>query len=94
MAEQHYYGTGRRKTSSARVFMRSGTGSITINDQSLEDYFGRKTAHMIIRQPLNTAEALDQFDSDAPVPAQVCHLHHQRGARLLCNRALDRTLGG
>ncbi len=67
MAEQHYYGTGRRKTSSARVFMRSGTGSITINDQSLEDYFGRKTAHMIIRQPLNSAEALDQFDFNITV---------------------------
>lgn len=67
MAEQQYYGTGRRKTSSARVFMRSGTGTIVINDQSLEDYFGRKTAHMIIRQPLNTAEALDQFDFNITV---------------------------
>ncbi len=67
MADQHYYGTGRRKTSSARVFMRSGTGAITINQLSLEEYFGRKTAHMVIRQPLETADALEQFDFNITV---------------------------
>jgi len=67
MADQHYYGTGRRKSSSARVFMRSGSGAITINKLSLEEYFGRKTAHMIIRQPLETADALEQFDFNVTV---------------------------
>ncbi len=67
MADQQYYGTGRRKTSSARVFMRSGSGAITINNQSLENYFGRETAHMIIRQPLEAAEAIDQFDINITV---------------------------
>jgi small subunit ribosomal protein S9 len=62
MADQNYYGTGRRKTSSARVFMRSGSGAIQINNQTLEEYFGRKTAHMIVKQPLETADALEQFD--------------------------------
>ncbi len=67
MADQSYYGTGRRKTSSARVFMRPGSGAITINSQSLEDYFGRKTAHMVIRQPLEAAESVDQFDFNITV---------------------------
>ena len=67
MAEQSYYGTGRRKTSSARVFMRPGSGAITINNLKLEDYFGRKTAHMVVRQPLETAEAVDQFDFNITV---------------------------
>ncbi|MCB1755715.1 MAG: 30S ribosomal protein S9 [Gammaproteobacteria bacterium] len=67
MADQQYYGTGRRKTSSARVFMRNGSGAITINNKALEDYFGRKTAHMIVRQPLDAAEALDQFDFNITV---------------------------
>jgi small subunit ribosomal protein S9 len=57
-----YYGTGRRKTSSARVFMTRGTGNITINDRTIEQYFGREVARMIVRQPLETAEAVDTFD--------------------------------
>ena len=57
-----YYGTGRRKTSSARVFMTRGTGNITINDRTIEQYFGREVARMIVRQPLETAEATDTFD--------------------------------
>ena len=59
---QQYYGTGRRKTSSARVFLRPGSGAITINQRPLDEYFGRKTARMIVRQPLQTAEAVDKFD--------------------------------
>ena len=47
-----YYSTGRRKTSTARVFMRSGAGSITVNSRPLDEYFGRETARMIVRQPL------------------------------------------
>ena len=59
--EQHY-GTGRRKTSTARVFLRPGKGNITINHKSLEEYFGRETARMIVRQPLVAVNAMDQFD--------------------------------
>jgi len=62
MAEQQHYGTGRRKSSTARVFMRSGSGRIMVNDKTLEEYFGRKTAHMIIRQPLERTDTLDNFD--------------------------------
>jgi len=47
-----YYSTGRRKTSTARVFMRSGAGNITVNSRPLDQYFGRETARMIVRQPL------------------------------------------
>ncbi len=57
-----YYGTGRRKTSSARVFMTRGTGDITINNRTIEQYFGREVARMIIRQPLETVDALGTFD--------------------------------
>jgi len=67
MATTQYYGTGRRKCSSARVFMTKGTGTITINKHSLEDYFGRETAHMIIRQPLVTTENDKQFDFNVTV---------------------------
>ena len=56
------YGTGRRKTSTARVFMTRGTGRITINRRSIDEYFGRETARMIVRQPLEVAQAADTFD--------------------------------
>lgn len=63
MAENHqYYGTGRRKSSSARVFLRSGNGNIVINNKSIDDYFGRETARMIVRQPLQTVDMEDRFD--------------------------------
>jgi len=58
----HYYGTGRRKTSSARVFVTLGIGDIRINDRSLETYFGREVARMIVRQPLDVVEAPQTFD--------------------------------
>ena len=67
MAAQQYYGTGRRKSSSARVFMTKGTGSITINSRSLEEYFGRETARMIVKQPLVTVEMTDGFDINCTV---------------------------
>ena len=62
MAFKHFYGTGRRKTSSARVFMTLGTGDIRINDRSIETYFGREVARMIVRQPLDVVEAPQTFD--------------------------------
>ncbi|MCL7744646.1 30S ribosomal protein S9 [Guyparkeria hydrothermalis] len=67
MAMTQNYGTGRRKTSSARVFLRPGTGNITVNGKSLEDFFGRETAQMVVRQPLELLELTDKFDVVATV---------------------------
>ncbi len=61
MANQ-YYGTGRRKSSSARVFLRPGTGNIVVNKRSLEEFFGRETARMVVRQPLELVEMTEKFD--------------------------------
>jgi small subunit ribosomal protein S9 len=62
MAEQIYYGTGRRKTSTARVYLKPGTGKVIINQNTLEVYFGRKTAQMIVLQPLELTKLLNSFD--------------------------------
>lgn len=67
MSEQVYYSTGRRKSSSARVFLKRGSGEITINNRTLDQYFGRETGRMIVRQPLETLEMLDQFDFNITV---------------------------
>ena len=61
-ASEQYYGTGRRKTSVARVFLRRGEGNIQINDQPLETYFDRQTAHQIVRLPLETVDMMGKFD--------------------------------
>ncbi len=61
MAEQ-YYGTGRRKSSTARVFLRRGSGKIVINSRTLDEYFGRETARMVVRQPLERSETVEKFD--------------------------------
>ena len=57
-----YYATGRRKSSTARVFMKLGTGKLTINTRSIEEYFGRETSRMVVRQPLELVEMLDKVD--------------------------------
>ncbi|MFK5891684.1 MAG: 30S ribosomal protein S9 [Pseudomonadota bacterium] len=57
-----YYATGRRKSSTARVYLRPGKGEITINKRSLDTYFGRETSRMVVRQPLELADMLDKFD--------------------------------
>ena len=62
MAEQQYYGTGRRKTSTARVYLRPGKGAIIVNKRSLEEYFGRETSRMVVRQPLELTGNVDRFD--------------------------------
>ncbi|WP_020683244.1 30S ribosomal protein S9 [Marinobacterium rhizophilum] len=62
MSTTQYYGTGRRKTSTARVFLRPGTGVITINDRTIEEYFGRETARMIVKQPLELTGSVEKFD--------------------------------
>ncbi|MFC1696658.1 30S ribosomal protein S9 [Pseudomonadota bacterium] len=67
MATQQYYGTGRRKSSTARVFMTKGKGQITVNDRPLDEFFGRETARMIVRQPLEKVEMVDTFDINATV---------------------------
>ena len=67
MANEQYYGTGRRKSSTARVFMTRGSGRILVNDRPLDEFFGRETACMIVRQPLEKLEVTDQFDVNATV---------------------------
>lgn len=67
MAETQYYGTGRRKSSSARVFMRAGSGAITVNGKALNEFFGRETGSMIVRQPLNSVDMADKFDINVTV---------------------------
>ncbi len=62
MAVEQFYGTGRRKTSTARVFITQGSGSITVNDRPVDEYFGREVARMIVRQPLEKADLVDKFD--------------------------------
>ena len=67
MAATQYYGTGRRKTSTARVFLQNGAGSITVNKRPLDQYFGREVARMIVRQPLELVELTGKFDVNVTV---------------------------
>ena len=62
MSVTQYYGTGRRKTSTARVYLTSGSGNITVNRRPLDGYFGREVARMIVRQPLELVEMSEKFD--------------------------------
>lgn len=62
MSETHFYGTGRRKTSTARVYVKPGAGEIKVNDRPLDRFFGRQTARMIVRQPLELMNLTDKFD--------------------------------
>ena len=62
MATIQNYGTGRRKTSTARVFLRQGSGQITINGKALDEYFGRQTSRMVVRQPLELVDMVEKFD--------------------------------
>jgi small subunit ribosomal protein S9 len=62
MAVTQNYGTGRRKTATARVFLTPGNGNITINDRTIENFFGREVARMIVRQPLELLSVTDKFD--------------------------------
>jgi small subunit ribosomal protein S9 len=67
MTARPNYGTGRRKTATARVYLSPGSGRITINRRSLEEYFGRETARMVVRQALETAGHPDRFDVEVTV---------------------------
>ncbi len=62
MVVTQYYGTGRRKSSAARVFIRQGTGNILVNKNPLDEYFGRETSRMVVRQPLELVQMADKFD--------------------------------
>lgn len=68
MAEEIYYATGRRKTSVARVYLKSGKGEIQVNDRSLKDYFGRETARRIVLQPFDVTHTEGNFD----IQVNVC----------------------
>jgi small subunit ribosomal protein S9 len=67
MAVTSNYGTGRRKTSAARVYLKPGTGRITVNQRPLDEFFGRETGRMIVRQPLEVVQLMGRFDIDAQV---------------------------
>ena len=60
--QQNHYGTGRRKTATARVYLKPGSGRITVNDRSLDEFFGRETGRMIVRQPLEAVKLVSKFD--------------------------------
>ena len=96
MATTQNYGTGRRKSSTARVFLRKGSGNIPINDRSIEEFVGRETARMIVRQPLELTQSTDKFD--VKVTVEGGGTTGQAGAiRLGIARALveyDETLKG
>ena len=62
MSVSYNYGTGRRKSSTARVFLSKGSGNIVVNNRPLDEYFGRETSRMVVRQPLELTETLEQFD--------------------------------
>jgi small subunit ribosomal protein S9 len=67
MAEKLYYATGRRKTSVARVYLKEGKGHVLVNGQTLEDYFGRETARMIVLQPFQVTHTAGNFDTEVNV---------------------------
>ncbi|HVH84037.1 MAG TPA: 30S ribosomal protein S9 [Steroidobacteraceae bacterium] len=66
-ATPNHYGTGRRKTATARVYLKPGSGKITVNDRSLDEFFGRETGRMIVRQPLDAVKLHTKFDISVQV---------------------------
>src|SRR3954453_22247692 len=83
--QQTNYGTGRRKTATARVYMKPGTGKITVNDRPLDEFFGRETGRMIVRQPLELVQLSNKFDftvsvSGGGITGQAGALRHGRAA--------------
>ena len=73
MSATQYYGTGRRKTSTARVFLKSGAGTIVVNKRPLDQYFGREVARMIVRQPLELVDLNGKFDINVTVILSFLH---------------------
>ena len=78
MSTVQHYGTGRRKTSTARVFLRPGTGILTVNDKTLDQYFFNKTHQMVVKQPLEASDTLSKFD--VVVNVEGGGMHGQAGA--------------
>jgi len=95
MSDKNFYGTGRRKSSTARVFIKPGKGSFVINDRTLEAYFGRETARMIVRQPLEATQLVGKFDilvtvTGGGISGQAGAIRHGI-ARALLQYELDAT---
>ena len=67
MSDEMHYATGRRKTSSARVYLKKGKGNISVNDKKLDEYFGRKVAQMLVMQPLELLELTEKIDVNVKV---------------------------
>ena len=67
MSSEIHYSTGRRKTSSARVYLKKGKGNISVNDRKLDEYFGRKVAQMLVMQPIELVDLVDKIDIDIKV---------------------------
>ena len=67
MSTDIHYATGRRKTSSARVYLKKGKGNISVNDKKLDEYFGRKVAQMLVMQPIELAELVEKIDINVKV---------------------------
>ena len=82
MAAEIYYATGRRKTSSARVYLKKGKGNVSVNDRKLDEYFGRKVAQMLVMQPLELVDLSEKIDLIIKN-----HLHHMK-------QDIDRILYG
>lgn len=81
MSTEQYRGTGRRKTSTSRVYLKRGEGNIIVNRLSLDEYFGRKTARMVVRQPFEVVGMLEAFDAQITVRgggnmSQACAIRH------------------
>jgi small subunit ribosomal protein S9 len=99
MATQNvYYGTGRRKSSTARVYLTAGKGNILVNNRKLDEYFGRETSRMIVRQPFAAVEMVDKFDATINVAGggpngQAGAIRHGiTRALMVYDEALRRTL--
>ena len=93
MADETYYSTGRRKSSSARVFLKKGSGNIVINNRTLDKYFGRETGRMIVQQPLEKLDMMKMFDITVSVSGGG--ISGQAGAiRHGITRALHKNRGG
>ena len=74
-SKPYYYGTGRRKSSVARVRLYAGTGKITINGRDIDDYFGLETLKLLVRQPLNLTDTLGRFDIICTVAGEIGRAH-------------------
>lgn len=97
--ENYYYGTGRRKSSAARVYIKQGKGSITINDRTLEEYFGRETGRMIVMQALQATDMQSKFDivisvSGGGISGQAGAIRHGISRALLAYELGDKVTKG